>query len=229
LLQEIKASFVEQLHLAESSASRALALKALDKLGWAGDILALGLVVQEANAAYGLGDKAAGDKILKDWAIDFTGGLVGGMAAASIVGSALAPLYLTGPAGAIVAGGLTLLAGLAGGILGSIGLGALIGNNEALISELQKQFNAAQVIISPLVLDLDGDGLVETTTLSKSLTSGTHFNLDAKGLSENTGWVGQDDGLLVRDLDGDGKITSGRELFGNHSLLANGQALCVNL
>jgi hypothetical protein len=223
LLQEIKASYVEQLRLAEGSAARALAVKALDKLGWAGDILALGLIIQEANAAYAAGDKAAGDKVVKDWAIDFAGGLAGGLLASQLMGSALAPLYLTGPAGAIVAGGLTLLAGLVGGIFGSIGLGALIGNNEALISELQKQFNAAQVTTSPLTLDLNGDGVVETTALSKSISTGTHFNLDAQGLSENTGWVSADDGLLVRDLNSDGQITSGRELFGNHTLLSNGQ------
>jgi hypothetical protein len=34
--------------------------------------------------------------------------------------------------------------------------------------------------------------------------------------------VSKDDGLLVRDLNGDGKITSGRELFGNHTLLTKG-------
>jgi len=30
-------------------------------------------------------------------------------------------------------------------------------------------------------------------------------------------------GILVRDIDGDGEITSGRELFGNHTMLSNGQ------
>jgi hypothetical protein len=103
----------------------------------------------------------------------------------------------------------------------------LQGGNEALISELQNLYNTAQQANvrrgDPLALDLDGDGVVETTALSKSTTTGTHFNLDAKGLSENTGWVSADDGLLVRDLNSDGQITSGRELFGNHTLLSNGQ------
>ena len=82
-------------------------------------------------------------------------------------------------------------------------------------------FGNAEQTRSPLVLDLNGDG-VQTTRLSNSFTQGVHFNLDAKGLAENTAWVSKDDGLLVRDLNGDGKITSGRELFGNHTLLKSG-------
>ncbi|MEK0432158.1 MAG: hypothetical protein RL700_365 [Pseudomonadota bacterium] len=83
------------------------------------------------------------------------------------------------------------------------------------------RFRDSERTTSPLVLDLNGDG-VQTTRLSKSFTQGVHFNLDAKGLPENTAWVSKEDGLLVRDLNGDGKITSGRELFGNHTLLKNG-------
>jgi hypothetical protein len=79
----------------------------------------------------------------------------------------------------------------------------------------------AQQTTSPLVLDINGDG-VQTTRLSKSFTQGVHFNLDAKGLAENTGWVDASDGLLVRDLNADSKINSGRELFGNHTLLKSG-------
>lgn len=71
--------------------------------------------------------------------------------------------------------------------------------------------------ISPLVLDLDGDG-VETA----DLVSGVSFDHNADGFAERSGWVGSDDGLLVRDLDGDGRITSGRELFGSETLLPDG-------
>lgn len=68
---------------------------------------------------------------------------------------------------------------------------------------------------SPIVIDLDGDG-IETLGVGAS-----YFDLDGDGLSERSGWVGADDGLLVHDRNGDGRVSSGTELFGNHSLLAN--------
>ncbi len=72
----------------------------------------------------------------------------------------------------------------------------------------------------PLSLDLDGDGL---ETRAESGSSGVLFDHDADGVKTATGWIGQDDGLLVRDLDGNGQIDSGRELFGDSTLLRNGQ------
>src|SRR6266568_152492 len=71
---------------------------------------------------------------------------------------------------------------------------------------------------SPIVLDLDGDG-VETTNIG----AGAFFDLDANGFAEASGWVGKDDGLLVWDRNGDGRIDSGRELFGNETMLASGE------
>jgi len=72
--------------------------------------------------------------------------------------------------------------------------------------------------VDPLILDLDGDG-VETT----GVNSGAYFDHDGNGFAESTGWVGADDGLLVRDVDGNGWIDSGTELLGNNTLLANEQ------
>jgi len=65
--------------------------------------------------------------------------------------------------------------------------------------------------VSPLVLDLDGDG-VELTTLEASQTL---FDLDADGFAQRTGWVKPDDGLLVIDRNGNGRIDDITELFGN--------------
>jgi len=56
-----------------------------------------------------------------------------------------------------------------------------------------------------------------------SVANGGLFDHAADGFAELTGWVGPDDGLLVRDLNGNGVIDSGRELFGSETLLSNGQ------
>ena len=69
-----------------------------------------------------------------------------------------------------------------------------------------------------MVIDLDGDG-VETTTEE----NGVYFDHDNNGFAEKTAWVGKDDGLLVRDINNNGQIDDGTELFGNNSVLSNGQ------
>lgn len=63
---------------------------------------------------------------------------------------------------------------------------------------------------SPLVLDLDGDG-IETTLLE---TNSVYFDIDEDGIRERTAWVSPDDGLLALDQNGDGRINDVGELFG---------------
>ncbi|WP_413536280.1 hypothetical protein [Rahnella inusitata] len=70
---------------------------------------------------------------------------------------------------------------------------------------------------SPIILDLDGDG-VENISLSE----GVYFDHDGNAFAEKSGWVGKDDGLLVLDINQDGQIDSGRELFGNNTYLKDG-------
>ncbi|MBV6632703.1 MAG: hypothetical protein KI792_06690 [Alphaproteobacteria bacterium] len=89
------------------------------------------------------------------------------------------------------------------------------GNSTTTIADA---FNAAIRFASPLVLDLDDDG-IELTDLKDSETQ---FDIDNDGIAERVGWVlepggGGGDGFLVRDLDGDGLISSQSELFGNSS------------
>ena len=71
----------------------------------------------------------------------------------------------------------------------------------------------------PITLDLDGDG-IETVKID-GLNS-ILFDHDADGIRTATGWVKADDGLLVLDSNGDGKIDTGRELFGDNRLLKDG-------
>ena len=74
------------------------------------------------------------------------------------------------------------------------------------------------VALDPLALDLDGDG-VETVGLSANI----HFDHDGDSFKELSGAIAADDGLLVLDINGDGQINSGAELFGNNTLLPNGE------
>jgi hypothetical protein len=71
---------------------------------------------------------------------------------------------------------------------------------------------------SPLVLDLDDDGVE-----SISAAAGVWFDNDATGTARNIGWVGRDDGLLVRDINRDGRINDGSELFGTGTMTRSGE------
>ncbi len=62
----------------------------------------------------------------------------------------------------------------------------------------------------PLVLDLDGDG-IELTSLDHSKA---RFDTDNDMYAEATGFTGKDDGILVRDINADGKVNSAAEMFG---------------
>ncbi|MDD5366144.1 MAG: calcium-binding protein [Gallionellaceae bacterium] len=96
-------------------------------------------------------------------------------------------------------------------------LGDFLNDILSPIENIAKKVSQATTIVSPIILDLDGDG-VETTAVK----TGTYFDFVGDGFAEQTGWVGKDDGLLVRDLNGDGQINTGKELFGSQTQLANG-------
>ncbi|HGG9244105.1 TPA: calcium-binding protein [Neisseria meningitidis] len=71
----------------------------------------------------------------------------------------------------------------------------------------------------PLTLDLDGDGI---ETVATKGFAGALFDHRNQGIRTATGWVAADDGLLVRDLNGNGIIDNGAELFGDNTKLADG-------
>jgi VCBS repeat-containing protein len=61
--------------------------------------------------------------------------------------------------------------------------------------------------ITPVTLDLDGDGL---EFVAASASGG--FDYDGDGVREATSWAGHDDGILVRDANGDGVVNNGGEI-----------------
>ena len=87
-----------------------------------------------------------------------------------------------------------------------------------VLNVLKSLFGSAKQASSPLILDLDGDGV---ETLGQD--AGVFFDHDGNGFAQLSGWVAPDDGLLVWDRNGNGQIDDGSELFGNNSLLENGQ------
>ena len=74
-------------------------------------------------------------------------------------------------------------------------------------------------LYDPIALDLDGNGKIDTL----SLENGVFFDHNGDKVAFKSSWVNSSDGILARDIDGDGKITSGAELFGNFTKLKNGE------
>ena len=72
----------------------------------------------------------------------------------------------------------------------------------------------------PLALDLNGNGI---ETLAADGHKGAMFDHERNGIRTATGWVHSNDGLLVHDRDGDGKISDGSEIFGDNTPLKNGK------
>jgi hypothetical protein len=77
---------------------------------------------------------------------------------------------------------------------------------------------------SPLVLDLNGDGLAIS-----NVGKGVKFDLLDRGNRVKTAWIQDDDALLVLDLNNNGRIDSGSELFGNNQNSSNGFASLATL
>ncbi|MDE6745749.1 MAG: hypothetical protein K2J72_03815, partial [Oscillospiraceae bacterium] len=79
-----------------------------------------------------------------------------------------------------------------------------------------KVITARNARYDPLILDLDGDGYnVETKE------NGANFDLDKNGFAEKINWTSRD-GFLCLDLNNNGAIDDGGELFGDQTLLADG-------
>ena len=72
----------------------------------------------------------------------------------------------------------------------------------------------------PLTLDLNGNGI---ETLAANGHDGAMFDHERLGIRTATGWVHGNDGILVYDRNGDGKINDGGEICGDNTLLKSGK------
>ena len=70
--------------------------------------------------------------------------------------------------------------------------------------------NVPRILVSPIVLDLNGDG-IHTTSVSMSTGK---FDLLNNGNAINSGWISPDDGFLAIDTNHNGIIDDRNELFG---------------
>ncbi|TCU21826.1 putative secreted protein (type I secretion substrate) [Rhizobium azibense] len=84
------------------------------------------------------------------------------------------------------------------------------------VTDAETPWGDAPNTASPLVLDLDNDG-IELTTFNTTTTT-SFFDIDGDGFAEQTAWVASDDGLLARDINESGTIDSSDELFGSPSV-----------
>ena len=66
--------------------------------------------------------------------------------------------------------------------------------------------------IDPLILDLNGSGV----KLTSPHVSPVHFDMNNDGEKVQTGWSSTEEGIVVVDLDGDGKIDDVSELMSEY-------------
>jgi|GEM_PF-1295942 len=78
---------------------------------------------------------------------------------------------------------------------------------------------ALTFFVTPLVLDLNGDGFNFVTQ-----NEGVLFDMTNDGILDKTSWIDADDGFLVVDKNGDGVINNQSEMFGNTDQHADGFA-----
>ncbi|MBB4168776.1 proprotein convertase P-domain-containing protein, partial [Rhizobium sp. BK538] len=63
----------------------------------------------------------------------------------------------------------------------------------------------------PIILDLDHNGVALT-----SLDNGVQFDINVDGHKDQIAWTAGSDGILALDVDGNGKIDNGSEIFSPH-------------
>ncbi len=81
-----------------------------------------------------------------------------------------------------------------------------------------KNFNETELMLSPLVIDLNKNGY---DLLPKG---SVYWDIDNDGFKEASGWVKPSDALLVWDKNANGTVDGQNELFGNNAIFADGFA-----
>ena len=98
-------------------------------------------------------------------------------------------------------------------------LGYIIKNIDVLANAAYNAARSWTAPRDPLVLDLDSDGI---EAIGINPAAPILFDMDGDGTKTATGWIKADDGIVVLDRNGNGLIDSGRELFGDSTVLTRG-------
>lgn len=88
---------------------------------------------------------------------------------------------------------------------------------DGVIIDVTAIIAAGNIIVDPLVFDLNGDGID-----MKSAEDGVEFDMNGDGESTRMGFIRGDDALLFVDTYGDGVVHDGTQLFGNQGGYENG-------
>lgn len=78
------------------------------------------------------------------------------------------------------------------------------------VQDLLDDWGSAEANNSPLVFDLDGNGIELVSS-----ANGVYWDIDQDDFIEKSGWISGNDGLLAIDLNADGIINDHGELFGD--------------
>ncbi|EOR05688.1 calcium-binding protein [Acinetobacter genomosp. 15BJ] len=206
-------------------------------VGYAGTAIGILVLSSQVNAAETQQQK---QQIIDDWVAHTTADAIAGSIGSALLVGGVAAI---GTVSAPITIGLAIVGGIAGSIIGGdtvynyikegvnnvfhniktwlFGEQVIHSNGLSNFDESAHLFNLAQKTFraDPLTLDLDHDGL---ETRAPSSTNPVMFDHTANGIKTNTGWVLPDDGFLVLDRNGNGKIDNGTELFGDSTPLSTG-------
>lgn len=107
-------------------------------------------------------------------------------------------------------------------------LGACTWNRQVTVTAIAADNTASGQVckhrfhtFSPIVLNLAGKDMVKTIPPTESKV---WFDLDGNGIQERTGWISGDVAFLARDINQNGIIDDGKELFGEATQLGSKKA-----
>ncbi|MEJ8849674.1 hypothetical protein [Variovorax rhizosphaerae] len=201
---------VERARLGGDPIALEMANKGLSRANAVGMVMAVMLIATNAVAAEQEGDPDKAHAIVANGLKDLAEGalIFGGIELAAVAIGAIVGL----PLGAAV-----------GGFLAVYGAYEALRMVPTLLSSINTLVTNALNWVAPrrdpLVLDLDGNGI---TTSGINPNAPILFDQDGDGTKTATGWIASGEAIVVRDLNGNGTIDSGRELFGDNTILTHG-------